>query len=658
MKQVLLVGRKRDAQRLMTALQGAGVLHIDPLRSDELKGEAFTAQEAEQRRQLEQLLARAESAIQELRLGETVQVPVPAEDQWETRLEVIASRANRLIARRNDLQSELELARAYADTVRVVGRLAAGLDRSPRFAVLPFTAPAEDLSRLRAALTEALGERYAFEAAPAGGNQAGVVAVLRSDRDTARAALVRGGAGELRLPGRFEGMSLEEAASALNAVLTGASAELEGIERELYQVRSQLGPELRALRDAIADRVALFQARDMAASGQYGLALQGYVPADRLLELENALRPFADDVVFEVRDASDDHHHAAQVPVTLRNKGYFKRMELLLGMFPPPKYGTFDPTPIIGAFFPFFFGFIIADIAYGLLLLWLGITFANMARANKPLIIGFMGFNIAPPALSDLGYIIKWMAGWSILWGFLTGEFFGTFLEHLHVFYINDGEHSGLIPILFPRLETEFVNTVLVISLAFGIIQVLWGWFIRVQLTMKHNETKHMWEAIGMLGGLIGLILMSITFLQAGGFGALADVSNPVNWAMYVAFAVFLLGVVLSGVPMMLMEIISNGGNLLSYSRLFAVGLASAVLAKLASDAGWSLYEQLGIIGAVLGLIVGLLIHVLAVAFTIIGHVLQPLRLNYVEFLTKTGFYDESGRRYTPFRRLSAVETK
>jgi V/A-type H+/Na+-transporting ATPase subunit I len=106
----------------------------------------------------------------------------------------------------------------------------------------------------------------------------------------------------------------------------------------------------------------------------------------------------------------------------------------------------------------------------------------------------------------------------------------------------------------------------------------------------------------------------------------------------------------------MLIELVSNGGAILSYLRLFAVGLSSALVANLATDLGFAIGKSLPVIGPILGIVVGLAVHLLALALTIIGHALQPLRLNYVEFFTKFGFYDESGRPYKPFRLLGGKQ--
>jgi V/A-type H+/Na+-transporting ATPase subunit I len=104
--------------------------------------------------------------------------------------------------------------------------------------------------------------------------------------------------------------------------------------------------------------------------------------------------------------------------------------------------------------------------------------------------------------------------------------------------------------------------------------------------------------------------------------------------------------------PLMLVELISNSGNILSYLRLFAVGLAAALVASLATDLGFAVSGTLPVIGPLLGILVALLVHTLALVLKIIGYTLQPLRLQYVEFFTKFGFYEASGRPYQPFKLL------
>ena len=90
----------------------------------------------------------------------------------------------------------------------------------------------------------------------------------------------------------------------------------------------------------------------------------------------------------------------------------------------------------------------------------------------------------------------------------------------------------------------------------------------------------------------------------------------------------------------------------MSYLRLFAVGLSAALVANLATQLGFAIGDVAPVIGPILGIIVALAVHTLAIALTIIGHTLQPLRLQYVEFFTRFGFYEEDGTPYRPFRTL------
>lgn len=685
MQQVLIVGARSEGNALIRALQGAGVLHIRPLDDSALEGHFQTgglgAEQAEGRRTTERLLARVDSTLAELR----AQQPdlragaLPHPHDWEAAVEAAAQPTAELSRRAGEVQSDRDAAAAYREVLATLATLTGGLETSRRVSVVPFTAVPD---RRRAAefdpaavFAAELGDEFSLSTHTLpSGTVVGAVAVPPAARDRVRAALTRLGAGELRVPGRFEGMPFAQAAEQMAQIQERGPEMAETLERERRALAAQHGPTLLALQAELGDRVAVFDTEAQGARGRYSLALGGYVPNDRLPALQQALGAFGDRVLFEAAPA--DPHHDHHVPTELKNRGYFARMQMLTGLFPPPRYGTFDPTTVIAIAFPLFFGFIIADIAYGLLFWFIAARFATMARQGRPLEIGFLGFSIPPLTLDTVSYILKWMAGWSILFGVLTGEFLGTFFEHLHIFHVSPAwlnsvwgwtgasfsaanlnyVADGLIPITLPRYETSFVSILLVISLVVGVLHVLLGWATRVRTAMAHGSRVHFWEGVGMFAGIVGLVALSFTYMSSGDFGALTNAANPLNLLMYLAFAVFLLGVVMSRIPLMIMELISNGGAILSYSRLMAVGIASAVLARLATDVGWDLYKAIGPAGAIIGIVLALLIHFLALLFTIIGHVVQPLRLNYVEYLTRTGFYDEAGTPYNPLRRAHSLD--
>ena len=667
MQQVTIAGRKSDARRLISALQDAGVLHITPVETQELSTGALTGQDAEDRKVTERLLARVDTTLGELGNPVLPSGALPAEASWESTVEAVAKDSGALTNQRAALESDLALAQSFADVVKALAEVAQGLDASRRLSVIPFTLDAkQDAGLLQQTLQSDLKDRFAMDFKNVGALRAGVVVVKNQDKDVARQALSRARVGELRLPGRFDGMPLNQAAAELDQVSRQAPGQISSIREQLNGLAHQHGSTLAAIRDALRDRVTAFEVQAQSARGKYGIALQGFVPADQAGDLQNALKQF--DAVVDLQAA--DEHHSENVPVKLKNNGYVQNFEFLLNVSQPPRYGTFDPSWIVSFFFPLFFGFVIADIGLGLLFLIVSLWAMGQSKAGKSITIGFMGLVLDPRTLGQVATVLTTMSIWAILWGLLTGEFFGNFFEHLGIFYIDpaliqnvwgvqvahhaaEGHHAGGIPILYPRVDSGFAGTVMVHTLYIGILFLLWSWGLKAQLGLKHGHMNHFCEGVGMIGGLVGLIMVAWMSQAGKNLGAVGDTSDPRFFVMLAGFVVFILGVVMSKMGMMTIELLSQGGNIISFSRLFAVGLASAILANLATDLGWGLYESMGVIGAILGIVLALLVHAFAIALTIIGHVMQPLRLNYVEFLNPTGFYTETGPRYNPLRKLS-----
>src|SRR5690606_22377896 len=123
-----------------------------------------------------------------------------------------------------------------------------------------------------------------------------------------------------------------------------------------------------------------------------------------------------------------------------------------------------------------------------------------------------------PQLLGPISTVILWCSAWAIVWGFVFGEFFGNFLEHFPagrpVFY-TDAHHEvghGLIEIILFRVE-EF-TPLLLITLGFGIFQVLFGWAIRVREGLKHGDMGHFYEGLGMFAGLTGIIVFAWAYLS------------------------------------------------------------------------------------------------------------------------------------------------
>jgi V/A-type H+-transporting ATPase subunit I len=522
----------------------------------------------------------------------------------------------------------------------------AQLEDSTYLTGVPFMAAENDIAEIEAQLTTDLDGGVALAKRPHANQLLVVAAVLKSSLADLRASLARAGVAELTLPERHAGQGVAKTAHVMEERSQVLPKRLATIEDELAKLADQHGERLLQLKGLAGTMSSRFHTLEDLVEGRYGFALRGWLPSsDTAATVASLEKQFPEDVVIETRTADD--HHDVGVPVKLDNPAWVRPFQGLLSLFAPPKYGSFDPSWTIAVFFPLYFGMVVGDIGFGLLFALVATLLRRRGAQGKELGLGPLGITIPPQALKPISTVIYWCAAWSIVWGFMFGEFFGNFLEHFPagrpVFYTTLHHEPGYGLINIPLFRVEVFTPLLLLSIGFGVLQVLSGWVIRVIQGVKHHDMKHVYEGIGMFAGLAGIVVFSAAFLN--------DALTPVTLGIAGAgMAVFLVCAVLAKMPLMVVEIISNSGHILSYLRLFAVGLSAALVANLATDLGFGIAGMLPVLGPILGIAVALFVHLLAMALTIIGHTLQPLRLQYVEFFTKFGFYDESGRPYTPFK--------
>jgi V/A-type H+/Na+-transporting ATPase subunit I len=657
MEQLLVVGRKSIAKELLASLQQLGVVQLVPAHNQQLAQLELSSADRQAKEAWDAVVARSEGLVAAFGLegvgaGASGKERAPASlAEIQDYLNEVGAQTDRLLAERGEITDELDVIEAYLPQFRELAPLLAPLEESRYLASAAFLLPSEEAAtKVRAALDEALPERFELALKPQRKGFLAVVATLKADHPELLATLSRLGLGELRLPERYAQGGVAKAVHLMEERSHALPKRLRSVEDELAQLSKAHAAKLLLVRDTALNYQARYDALAELAGGHYSFAMQGWVPTGERARVVAALeKGFGDSVVVESRKA--DEHHDAAIPVKLENPRWVRPFEGLLALFAPPKYGYFDPSWTLAVFFPLFFGVVVGDIGFGLSFLAIGLWLQSRGRAGKPLGLGPLGITIQPGALGPIGTVINWCAAWSIVWGFLYGEFFGNFLERWYglggkpVFYPTSHypEGYGWIPIALFRVE-EF-TPILILSLAFGVFQVLFGWAIRAYYGFRHGDTKHFWEGVGMFGGLLAIVVFAYAFLTD-------SISPFVNFVVIIGFAVFIVGLLFARLPLMLVELISNSGNILSYLRLFAVGLSAALVANLATDVGFALGGIAPIVGPVLGILVALLVHTVAIGLTIIGHTLQPLRLQYVEFFSKFGFYEENGVPYRPFRFL------
>ena len=650
MEKLFIVGPKGLAPTILLDLQRAGVVQIDPLRTEEIKDFRLNEEQEARLRRWEEVSISADHALRLLGLE-----PDPSAKRLDGELEeaeaVVSScehRAEVLVDKEQSLRDELDLIEQYREVVEVLAEVARRLDESPRLEVLPFLVMgSEELGPLAQELESTLNGRFLLAEQPVGGRVAALVVVLKRDADEAKGVLSHQGLAELPRPGEYTRMSLKEMASRLGQLFEQIPQELAASEEELRRLQKEEGHRLKGLWNRARDESARLHTLKEAASGRYGFALFGWVPVSLKGRVVEIMNRFHDRTLY-VFEPVNEQGEAERVPVMLENPGWIRPFESLISFLNTPRYDSWDPTWVVALFFPLWFGMIVGDIGYAMVFALVAWYLSGYVRRGRTLTMDFFKLRLSPAAVSQVLRVLKPMIGWTVIWGFIYGEFFGDLLQRLGIF--GTVRHPGLVPILIPRTDTAVTaNGLILVSIGFGVFQVLYGFYLKALRTRRQREKKHFWEASGYFGGVAALVVFAYAFM-AGDFQLWLVV------LMAAGAALFLLGMIRGRMPLMIAELPTQGGHILSYIRIYAVGLASAILADLTTDMGFSLYHHLGIaglvIGALAGLLTGMLMHGLLIALLTVGHVLQPIRLIWVEFFTKFDFYTISGRPYRPFKSI------
>jgi len=648
MSRVTVLGPRRVQAAVVDAVQGLGVLHVDHVRSTEegIKPQPLPQDAEAARAAIDAVRTRAEAILTLLPVLETPPIETARyasepPDALGRRLDAVEHEVQDLTRRLLETEEEQEILRAYGRAIQVLAPLLALLEGSRTLEAIGFileTKGPGTLETVRAELAAATEGRMEFVSRPLDEHHVGaVVAFARQDAESVRTALARAGANELRLPARVQGQPLAQAVVSLQARTQALPGEIEDLRRQLMELSRRHRAEIAAIATAARDAVHRFELMAQVPQSRYAFMLYGWVPTRQVAGVRAGLRGrFGDDAL--MYDEPAPVHHAEHVPVALQNPGWLKPFELFLGIFAPPKYGTFDPTIFFAISMPLFVGIIIGDVGYGLFLLGLTLWLrakAQAGRAWRVVLAGMdFGFTLTPSVLRSLVVLLTWMTTWTFVFGLIFGEFFGNLPQRFM---------PGFHPV-FDRLEG--LTVYLYLSIGFGLAQVYLGLVLQMVKAVRHRERTELLEAIALLSGGTTVFLWLATQVKV----LPASFFSPV---MLGAAVVFLLALVLSASLsslMWVMESVSTFGNIISYARIFAVGIASLGLAVVANNLGSS-FSVL-----ILGIFVGAVAHIMFFGLTIIGHILQPARLHWVEFFSKFKYYQDTGHPYRPFQRTGGGE--
>lgn len=393
---------------------------------------------------------------------------------------------------------------------------------------------------------------------------------------------------------------------------------IELAQKEQFSLRA-------ALRDVNADmEFSKVLLNTESTTGEKLMLLQGWIPASEQMKIATWLD--LQNVYYEITNPAPEDN----VPIQLSNKGFFAWFDPICKLYMLPKYSELDLTPFFAPFFMVFFGLCLGDSGYGLFL-FLGATFYRVFAKS---------ISVTMKAILSL---VQVLAVSTFFCGMLTGTFFGISLYDLNV------------PFLQVMKEHIFMdnNNMFRLSLLLGVIQILFGMVLKAVNQAIQFGFKYAVATIGW-----------IVLLVSCGVGALLPAIMPLGGTLHLCIlgvAVAMIFLYNSPGKNIFLNIglglwdsynMATGllGDVLSYVRLFALGLSGGILAGVFNSLAVGMSPDNVIMGPIVMVLIFVIGHAINIFMNVLGAMVHPMRLTFVEFFKNSG-YEGGGKEYKPFKK-------
>jgi V/A-type H+-transporting ATPase subunit I len=642
MAKVRVVTTKDYSTKTLKTLHTTGVLHVE--ESEELKPVDKEAIE-EERRKIGELLTSINDILAYMPKGERVSLKEDVEviytkpfDEVDREVRLLCTKLSNMHRKATKLNEEVEELKELSKYLGSLGQLAdirlrdlnfSGSYLFSRVFILPNEACQLLYHKIKAYLLESI--TVTLE------NETVLYTIAKMEnQETIESAAKDCGAKILHMPER--NLTLRE-------FLEVADGNIHNLEEELVKLHTEIESKTRGnleklvlFREALSAETERLTVLAKASEAKYVTLIEGWIPENNV---ESAISELKDNIGYVFIDTRKPEQ-AEEPPTKMKNPTPLRPFEVVVNLFGTPKYDEWDPTPIVAYFFAFFFGLMLGDVVYAIILMLF--AYRGLHRlVNDPQTEGFKLFQRTL-------YI---SGGVALVVGLLTGSYLGDFYTFFRI------ETLALVEPIQALLgdATSFI----VLSIFIGIIHVN---IAHIMALIRGIRQK------GVALGKAGLFLLQIAGIPLIMHGLF---SVEISFLSEQAYSILLYLVFLSIVLIVVSSIVQKGaflggifwlfdltgilGDVMSYCRLAGVGLATFYLAtsfnlmaRVVSDmvpAGPAGLLNL-IVGGLILIVILLVGHVINLALSGITCFVHSLRLCFVEFLLK--FYDGGGKRYSPLR--------